>query len=185
MLLSTRSIYFFKKKDIYLKNKKLYKDIVINLKENIMTDTTDESKSEWNRLYNAHKTPTELAELLDNALNEKKAFLIKELVDQGADVNMLSSRNFTPLFAAIRARDFSLFKYLVEEKGADVNKTDRYSLTVLMFACIMNVMDIVKYLVEEKNVDLSKVDDEGQTAFFLACKSRSLDIVRYLVGKGA
>lgn len=131
------------------------------------------------------KTPAELAELLDSALNEKKAFLIKELIDQGADVNMLSSRNFTPLFAAIHARDLNLFKYLVEEKGADVNKSDRHSLTVLMYACIINVMDIVKYLVEEKNIDLSKVEEEGQTAFFIACKYKSLDIVRYLVGKGA
>jgi ankyrin repeat protein len=47
--------------------------------------------------------------------------IVQYLIEHGADVNLLSSSNYTPLYCAAESGELEVIKYLVQH-GADVNQ---------------------------------------------------------------
>ena len=112
--------------------------------------------------------------------------IVKYLVEKGADVNKMHSRNgYAPLhFAAKSSRSNNVAKWIVKylvENGARVNIKAGLQLngpTPLDFASSINSLDIVKYLVE---IGKAGVTDRSLRH---ACHWDDLRLLKYLVNKG-
>lgn len=71
---------------------------------------------------------------------------IRQLLDQGADINALDKYGQTALMNAARRGDFDLVDLLIKY-GAELDHTAKYRLTALMLAVINDHKEIVKALI--------------------------------------
>lgn len=117
------------------------------------------------------------------AITNNDIRMIKLLVSQGADVNMLEIKEGgIPLTWAVSKGNLDIVKYLVISK-AEVNKPNRDGHTALMWAAENGYLDIVKYLVENpfEKARVNITDGDGCHALIYAAYNGHLDIVKYLV----
>ena len=126
-----------------------------------------------------------IGKYLINECNKKNIniYIIKFLVEHGADVNKKSYNGATSIFYACKMANEAVVKYLVEH-GADLNKTNHDGNTPLFIACLSGNEAIVKYLVEH-GADINKENMTGNTPLFKACLSGNEAVVNYLVELGA
>ena len=110
---------------------------------------------------------------------------VREMIDNGANVNWKDANGSTALIVAAQHHDnVDMIKLLIE-KGADVNADDKQGETALMMAAYNGYADIVRMLAE-KGADLNMKNYQGSTALLRACADRpSADVVRVLIEKGA
>ena len=137
------------------------------------------------------KLTDDLVSLIDNNTSNIKE--IKDLIDQGADVNIEGGYSAKygdtlyelPLFAATRRGRLDIVELLLEN-NANINQTDNHSskYTIMHQACYWGKKDIVEFLVE-KGFDVNKTDTYLQTPILLATRTHHHDIVKYLTSKGA
>uniref|UniRef100_UPI00398E7A9E ankyrin repeat and EF-hand domain containing 1a isoform X1 n=2 Tax=Pristiophorus japonicus TaxID=55135 RepID=UPI00398E7A9E len=107
----------------------------------------------------------------------KKAFF------QGVPVNVQDKYFATPLMAACEDGNFTLAKYLVENK-ANVNAYDNLLWTPLHHACHSGQRDIVELLLKAGAL-INAVSINGATPLMRAIESCRLDCVTYLINHGA
>lgn len=105
--------------------------------------------------------------------------IVKILLEKGADPNITTFEDRTPLEEAVELNDFELVHLLIEN-GADVK--DGFPLH---FASQHNNLNIVKLLIE-KGVDINKRYKGHGNALTYYCKYIYLDfdIIKYLIEKG-
>ena len=84
---------------------------------------------------------------------------IKELIDQGADVNRMNQFGTTPLEYACKTGNLEAAKLLIEH-GAKINETLANQKTVLIYALSeSNDYELIKYLLQAS-------DDLSSCSFF-------------------
>jgi ankyrin repeat protein len=88
------------------------------------------------------------------------------LIKNGADVNALDKRRWTPLHHAVRAGRPAMVRLLIES-GADMERRDRRGCTPLLMAARVGHLQEVRVLVEA-GANLDVVDDEKNTVEDLA-----------------
>ena len=115
---------------------------------------------------------------------EESLNIFKNLVEQGADVNLSDYWNKTALHYAVEAKSLEIVKYLVEH-GADVNCKTKRGATALHFAVGTGSLEMVKYLVEYGAKVTTKQHRGDQTVLYWACKEGNESIVDYLLQHGA
>lgn len=121
------------------------------------------------------KTPYE--KLLLGAENGILA-LVKNAIENGADMNKKDLKGETALICASLYGYLDIVRFLVEN-GADVNEKNTENQTALVYASKEGYLDIVKFLVENGTiVDIKDVN--GWTALYTAQKFNKPEIVRYL-----
>ena len=91
----------------------------------------------------------DLDDALMDAVYEGNLVKVKELVENGADVNAQGEYGDNPLGGAAHFGYLEIVEYLVKN-GADVNLTNKKGHTVLMYASKNGHTDIVEFL---KNVE--------------------------------
>lgn len=95
----------------------------------------------------------------------------KALIDNGADVNILSRYGCNALHCLCSERNMDVSKtvaYLVT-KGCNLNLPDTGGYTPLHYAIMYSTVDLCKFLVQELHADLSILTDGGMTPLHLAC----------------
>ena len=110
--------------------------------------------------------------------------IVKNLVEQGADVNVKDYRYKTALHHAVEAKSLEIVKYLVEH-GADVNCKTKRGTTALHFAVGTGSLEMVRYLVENGAKVTTKQSCGATTVLYWACKEGNESIVDYLLEHGA
>ena len=115
---------------------------------------------------------------------EESLNIVKNLVEQGANVNLKDYSNKTALHHAVEAKSLEIVKYLVEH-GADVNCKTKRSATALHFAVGTGSLEMVKYLVENGAKVTTKQSCGATTVLYWACKEGNESIVDYLLQHGA
>ncbi len=131
---------------------------------------------------------------LFSCINNRLLNSLKDLVENGAEINLQNIFSSTPLIYACQSirRDSNLeeknfllevVKYLVE-KGADINIQDQWGNTALIYASERGHLEVVKYLVE-KGADINHQNEWNRIALMWASQWGHLDIVKYLVQKGS
>ena len=88
--------------------------------------------------------------------------IFKQLIENGANINLLTDFGSTPLIIACYGGNFGIVRYLVEH-GADVNTSNNSNATCLMIASVKGYYHIVQYLLEE-GADPEPASNSGQTA---------------------
>ena len=126
---------------------------------------------------------------LDKQMNEA-AFVcdfvrVRELIKQGASVNVRDEEMRTPLHQAVLGGMFGLVCLLLES-GADVNARDQDGYTPLHFAAQEVLPEIAKILVG-KGADVNLRDEDGNTPLHRALMSARgrWDVVQCLVENDA
>jgi len=120
---------------------------------------------------------------LFNACLLGNKFMVKYLVEHGADIKIKDKNNRMAFSNACESGNEHLVRYLVR-LGADINHEDNDGKTPLFNACWSGNENIVKYLVEH-GADVNKKDIGGLTPLFNACNHGHENIVKYLVEHGA
>lgn len=134
---------------------------------------------------------------LVKAVNTGELAKVKQLIEKGADVNVVTNdRSFGAvpvLMVAAQKGDMDILQSLVEN-GADVNASvttnEVEGATALMIASGRGDLDIVKFLVENgadvnAAVTADKVEGGTATVLMIAAQEGHLDIVKFLAEKGA
>ncbi|XP_062592067.1 protein TANC1-like [Saccostrea cucullata] len=118
------------------------------------------------------------------AVKNKHTFVVKVLIEYGADVNKCNLNGETPLIIASRIGSLEIVKLLVEN-GADVEFLDMEGKTALFYGIKNRHAQIVNFLLE-KGSDVSKFIDDKQSIsvldlhFIVDCPSSVQNIERIM-----
>ena len=123
-----------------------------------------------------------------------RASIVRDLLAAGADPNIKTRRNSTPLEVAIfcfRCRSGVAVKgqkdiaMMLLEHGADVNvQSDDYGSSPLMLAAVEGHTEIVTALLE-KGANTALTNHAGQTALISAAREGHVEVVKVLLAAGA
>jgi ankyrin repeat protein len=105
------------------------------------------------------------------------------LVDAGADVNLKSSEEVSPLFFSIYNKHTPVVEYLLS-KGARVDEMDPSGLTPLYKACFDGSLDIASALVDA-GADVNLKSTSDYAPLYAAVSNKHKTVMEYLLSKGA
>ncbi|KAK8877827.1 hypothetical protein M9Y10_004590 [Tritrichomonas musculus] len=114
------------------------------------------------------------------AIRQKKNDIVNFFLQNGCDVNTVTSENESPIYDAIRAADLKLVQLLVS-KGANVNVLNSNNMSPLYVAVGRRNLPIVKYLLSE-NAD---PNGNGLPCLKLAQTSKDTQMINILTDSGA
>lgn len=104
---------------------------------------------------------------------------VKELINQGADINLKDDNGRTALMFAVVNRHYETMKLLLEH-GADVNARSKQGGTALMGAAMDGELSMVQALLDN-GADLdARLHDTNENAATLAASHGYDDIARLL-----
>jgi len=108
----------------------------------------------------------------------------RNLVSNGARINVYDERGYTPLLLAVKNGNTELVKYLVDQ-GAFLNQKDKkLGYTELLLASALGKKEIVSYLLQ-KGSDVSIANADGKTALDLSWNYGHKEIAYMLLSNGA
>lgn len=115
-----------------------------------------------------------------------------EIAPSGPEAEERSISGWTPLYAAIKSRQYPVVKLLLNS-GANPNAVTSLGSTPFLLASEIGDLEVIKCFVEHgANLDYSpsgkEADDlniTGQTALFMATLKEQNDVVQYLIEKGS
>ena len=162
--------------------------ILYNCNKSFKIDKYSNKKSSDEKEKNKFKEEDDFSSLLDEASNgnTKK---VKELLEKGANPNILDNIGNTPLMLAANNGYKKIVKLLLI-KGASPDTSNIYgdtSLITLVFQAILSPRceEIVKLLLNVgiKNIDFK--NDDGKNSLMTAASGMHLGVVKLLLSKGA
>jgi len=121
----------------------------------------------------------ELTSLLSNAVCQGNITHVMQLINAGADVNIETECNITPLIIASFNGYSEIVKILIQN-GANINHRDNINRTSLIMACRNGSINTVKILIEN-NADVNIKNSNGDTAIEIARACNHVNIVEYLL----
>ncbi len=126
----------------------------------------------------------ELDNKLAQAIGQASLTMVKECLQQGAQVNANDKNGITPLMRASMNGCTQIAAALLE-KGADINlKSAQSGFNALHFACLNGYPETAKLLLE-KGPDINTPSKDGVTSLILAAFFGRVEVVKLLVAKGA
>lgn len=124
--------------------------------------------------------------LLYLAIDREDTQAVKELIEDGADVNLIAENEYSPLILACQKGNFEIIKLLIEN-GADINYQmgdNTYALYQLVgyqdLDSKKDYLAMVKYMVEN-GADYRK---DGFNNYSLLHASKDIKITKYLIELG-
>lgn len=118
---------------------------------------------------------------------------LKQLVQNGADVNMYSRDSYskkTPLFYAIRCNKINNAEFLINN-GANIyqkifDPKEEYGNQGAIFFDILRYSNIeILDLLKDKKIDYNILDSDHNTPLFHACTRGDIESVKFYISKGA
>ena len=109
--------------------------------------------------------------------------VVREILDLGASVNLVSALDRTALLEAVAQNHEEVVAVLLDRNELDlntINLKDR-SRSALMVAADLGLFSIVARLLEHEDLDVNQQDSDGLTALSLACLRRSYLTVELLL----
>jgi len=107
--------------------------------------------------------------------------MVKKLIQQKADVNMMSRRGDPALAIAYSHGFFEIAAELIRN-GAEVN--DRYGLAMVMNECEKGNTDLIKLLILH-GADINGKNKAGTFPLLLACAENQIPAIKILIESGA
>ncbi|XP_048242506.1 histone-lysine N-methyltransferase EHMT2-like [Haliotis rufescens] len=110
----------------------------------------------------------------------KHLYVVKLLVQRGADVLLVNKHGENTLLLSCQVGAVEITKFYLSLNVFDINCRGRWNSTPLMRAARYNQGEMVKFLVS-KGADLSLVDGSGNNVLHTACRSGDLATIKYLL----
>ncbi len=111
---------------------------------------------------------------------------VKELLDNGVDVNIINknNKNCTPLHIASIYGHIEILRLLIE-RGANINALDKSKISSLSYACYHKRLDVVKLLLKN-NANVNIVDNYGNTLLHDVCHGYKIneEIIELVISYG-
>jgi len=120
---------------------------------------------------------------LHDAARKGDIVKVRQLLEQGTDVNARDQDQRTPLCIAAYYGKTDVAKLLIE-KGADVNAKDKYQRTPLWMAAWEGNTDVAELLIE-KGADVNAKNNNQVTPLHWAAIFGKTDVAKLLIEKGA
>jgi ankyrin repeat protein len=121
---------------------------------------------------------------LHNAVMCGNTDVVRILIDNNADVNVLDNDHIKfPLLSAVLRDDKEITNILLEN-GADVNLINKIGDSPLHGAVLRNNKEITNILLE-KGADVNSINNIGDTPLIIAVKNQNYDLVQRLTLAGA
>jgi ankyrin repeat protein len=108
--------------------------------------------------------------------------MIRTLLKLGADINIKSVDNYTPIYYAIKSSKYENVEELID-KGADLNVHN--GLTPFMYAININSLMVIKIFINKNKVDLNVKDNNGNTPLHIAIQNKSYTTAQFLIKSGS
>ena len=145
---------------------------------------TNLSQDDFKKLIN--KTNSKGVVALHYASFQGNVDALKYLINYGADINALTSRNLNVLHYAAQGNQPNslVYFYLFHKDKIDLEKTDIGGSTPLHWASYSSSAEIALYLINY-GVDINIKDKNGNTPLHLAVIKNSYKMVQKLLQKGA
>lgn len=112
--------------------------------------------------------------------NSKK---VKELIENGANVNETNEHGSSVLRHAVFNQNFDIIKLLIE-KGADVNARDQNGDFLLNDAVGKENLKVIEFLIE-KGAKVNEKNEDGTSVLLNAVFFQNFDVIKLLIDKGA
>jgi len=109
---------------------------------------------------------------------------VKQLINEGADVNSADNHGRTALLEAAWGGKADVVKLLLE-KGADANAADTTGYTPLMRACEEGYSEVVSLLIKAGADTNSRGKVRGTTPLMLAAENGHTGVIEILIDSGA
>lgn len=134
----------------------------------------------------AQKGVIQVVELLLNAGADSSVAPFGALADE------LNITGWTPLYAAMKARQFDVVKLLLQ-RNAEPNAVTKLGSTPFLLASEICDLDIIEACVDAgadldfapSGIEADNLNITGQTALFMATLKDRVDVVKFLIRKGA
>ena len=112
----------------------------------------------------------------DRNLEQVKILIKNNENPMASDINGDSCLHY-----AVKAGQFDILKYLIEEVECPPGTEGQYGTNILHIAAAKKQFSTVRYLVESEKckLDPTSEDEDGHSALHYACQGGNLDIVRY------
>jgi len=107
---------------------------------------------------------------------------VKELIEEGADVNVCNEDKWSSLLVASSKGFCSIVEMLIE-RGADVNRKNGDKMSSLLGACLSGHLDVARVLIKN-NAKIEDVTENGETTLMFAVEKGNYQIVKFLVEEG-
>ena len=107
---------------------------------------------------------------------------VKELINQGADINSISGYKETVLHYAAESGNLELVQWLVN-RGANLNALDNDEKSIMHSAAESGNLRLVQWLIKQ-GFDINAKDYLGKTSLHYAAENKRWELVRWLIEQG-
>ena len=121
---------------------------------------------------------------LHEAVKYNSCDILKYLISQGAEINMLNYEGISPLCIASHNGNIESVKILLDN-GADVETKDSFKRTPLHLSAQRGYWSIVKLLIEIGNADIHAMAKNDETILHCVAAKNNIPMMEYLLRKGA
>jgi len=109
---------------------------------------------------------------------------VKDLLDEGLDVNGKNKNGWSALMIAASQGNMEMLKLLIE-KGAAVDEKNTQGQTPLIFAAHWGHADVVRLLIEQGGVNVNLQMNDGWTALIDSISMDHTEVAKILIKSGA
>jgi len=161
---------------------KLFADLMYYMKENNFDDMDQKLKSNPDIIN--YQVGEKNTSLLQQAIIYDKPDIVKVLLDNGADINLLDNINMSPLNTAINENKTEIANILIE-RGANVNYKNIYGITPQHLAARTKNSSVLKKLLSKKEIEIDPMDNTGASPLIYASIIGDIECMKILLDNGA
>ncbi|XP_074858786.1 2-5A-dependent ribonuclease isoform X2 [Carettochelys insculpta] len=130
-----------------------------------------------------NKTAEDKAALLNSAVQNRSIERVRQLLEEGVDVNSTVAGGWTPLHSAVQTEQEEIIKLLLEQ-GADPCARKNNGATPFIVAGIVGNVSLLELFLS-KGSDINEHDNNGFTAFMEAAWYGKVEALRFLHSRKA
>jgi ankyrin repeat protein len=123
----------------------------------------------------------ELNSRLLTSANRGDKITVKNLIDMGADVNIMGTFGHTPLIEAVLNNHIATIMTLLNCPKTKINQSAEFGRPSLILAARKGNAGAVRVLIDDPNIDINQSDQYGRTALIEAAYYNHIDTIKILV----